>query len=194
MLFTAPTARRLVSTLTSRGGRKALRRCPDLSRSASCDFALQSSSRCSSGNLIASGDRRIPGLGIPARGGIAQTGAEASRRACGRYSDPSHAAAYAHGCAILRRNRNHWRSGDAPKCRRRATCNRGQYRSPTPNAPLRKEVEREADDPEGNLVIVERVVHENQRRFPDWEHGWGGTAHILTSTQDGSGAKRAKRS
>ena len=42
------------------------------------------------------------------------------------------------------------------------------------------------DDPEGNLVIVERVVHENQRRFPDWEHGWGGTAHILTSTQEGA--------
>ena len=42
------------------------------------------------------------------------------------------------------------------------------------------------DDPEGNLVIVERVVHENQRRFPDWEHGWGGTAHILTITQDGA--------
>ena len=42
------------------------------------------------------------------------------------------------------------------------------------------------DDPEGNLVIVERVVHENQRCFPDWEHGWGGTAHILTSTQDGA--------
>ena len=41
-------------------------------------------------------------------------------------------------------------------------------------------------DPEGNLVIVEGVVHENQRRFPDWEHGWGGTAHILTSTQDGA--------
>ena len=41
------------------------------------------------------------------------------------------------------------------------------------------------DDPEGNLVIVERVVHENQRRFPDWEHGWGGIAHVLTSTQDG---------
>ena len=60
------------------------------------------------------------GLGIPARGGIAQTGAEASRRACGRYSDPSHAAAHAHGCAILRRKRNHRRSGDAPKCRRRA--------------------------------------------------------------------------
>ena len=60
------------------------------------------------------------GPGIPARGGIAQTGAEAWRRACGRYSDPSHAAAYAHGCAILRRKRNHWRSGDAPKCRRRA--------------------------------------------------------------------------
>ena len=42
------------------------------------------------------------------------------------------------------------------------------------------------DDPEGNLVIVERVVHENQRRFPDWEHGWGGIAHVLTSTQDGT--------
>ena len=60
------------------------------------------------------------GPGIPARGGIAQTGAEARRRACGRYSDPSHAAAYAPGCAILRRKRNHRRSGDAPKCRRRA--------------------------------------------------------------------------
>ena len=34
-------------------------------------------------------------------------------------------------------------------------------------------------------MIVERVVHENQRCFPDWEHGWGGTAHVLTSTQDG---------
>ena len=42
------------------------------------------------------------------------------------------------------------------------------------------------DDPEGNLVIVERVVHENQRCFPDWEHGWVGTAHVLTSTQDGT--------
>ena len=42
------------------------------------------------------------------------------------------------------------------------------------------------DDPEGNLMIVERVVHENQRFFPDWEHGWGGTAHVLTSTQDGA--------
>ena len=40
------------------------------------------------------------------------------------------------------------------------------------------------DDPEGNLVIVERVVHENQWCFPDWAHGWGGTAHVLTSTQD----------
>ena len=42
------------------------------------------------------------------------------------------------------------------------------------------------DDPEGNLVIVERVVHENQRHFPYWEHGWVGTAHVLTSTQDGA--------
>ena len=58
--------------------------------------------------------------------------------------------------------------------------------TPTPNAPLRKEVEREAGDPEGNLVIVERVARKRQRRVPDWEHGWGGTAHILTSTQDGA--------
>ena len=41
-------------------------------------------------------------------------------------------------------------------------------------------------DPEGNLAIVERVVHENQRSFPDWAHGWGGTAHVLTSTYDGT--------
>ena len=42
------------------------------------------------------------------------------------------------------------------------------------------------DDPEGNLVIVERVVHESQRHFPYWEHSWVGTAHIQTSTQDGT--------
>ena len=34
--------------------------------------------------------------------------------------------------------------------------------APTPNAPLRKEVEREMDAPEGNLVIVERCIHEHQ--------------------------------
>ena len=62
----------------------------------------------------------------------------------------------------------------------------GQYRPRKPSTPSRKAPECEVDDPEGNLVIVERVVHENQRRFPDWEHGWGGTAHILTSTQDGA--------
>ena len=37
-------------------------------------------------------------------------------------------------------------------------------------------------DPEGNLVIAERVEHECQRRFSDWEYGWVGTAHVLTST------------
>ena len=63
--------------------------------------------------------------------------------------------------------------------------------TPTLSAPSRKTPECEVDDPEGNLVIVERVVHENQRHFPDWEHSWVGTAHILTSTQDGSGAKRS---
>ena len=40
--------------------------------------------------------------------------------------------------------------------RQSATCNRGQYRLRKPNTPLRKEVERETGDPEGNLVIVER--------------------------------------
>jgi hypothetical protein len=39
------------------------------------------------------------------------------------------------------------------------------------------------DDPEGNLVIVERVGHESQRHFPYWEHSWAGTAHVLNSTQ-----------
>ncbi|MBO5940722.1 MAG: hypothetical protein J6R18_05970, partial [Kiritimatiellae bacterium] len=58
--------------------------------------------------------------------------------------------------------------------------------TPTLSAPSRKEPEREMDDPEGNLVIVERVVHESQRHFPYWEHGWVGTAHVLTSTQDGA--------
>ena len=42
------------------------------------------------------------------------------------------------------------------------------------------------DDPEGNLVIVERVVHESQRHFPYWEHSWVGTAHIPTSTPYGT--------
>lgn len=54
--------------------------------------------------------------------------------------------------------------------------------TPTPNAPLRKEVEREADDPEGNLVIVERVERKCQRCFPYWEHGWDGSAHRFAST------------
>ena len=49
-----------------------------------------------------------------------------------------------------------------------------------------KEVEREMGDPEGNLVIVERVAHECQRLFSCREYGWVGTAHVLTSTQDGT--------
>ena len=66
---------------------------------------------------------------------------------------------------------------------------------PTPklNAPLRKEVEREMGDPEGNLVIVERVEHECQRRFSHWEYRWVGTAHVLTSTQDGAVEQLRKR-
>ena len=63
---------------------------------------------------------------------------------------------------------------------------------PTPklDAPLRKEVEREMGDPEGNLVIVERVAHERQRLFSCREYGWVGTAHVLTSTQDGAVEQR----
>ena len=59
---------------------------------------------------------------------------------------------------------------------------------PTPklDAPLRKEVEREMGDPEGNLMIVERVAHECQRLFSCREYGWVGTAHVLTCTQDGT--------
>ena len=60
----------------------------------------------------------------------AQTGAEARRRGRGRYSDPFHAPASAHGCAALRRERDRWRSGDAPKCRQRASCNRGLHQPP----------------------------------------------------------------
>ena len=71
------------------------------------------------------------GPGIPTRGGITQMGAEARRRACGRYSDPSHAAAHAHGCAILRRKRNHWRSGDA---RSAADAPVQRWAVPIPNA------------------------------------------------------------
>ena len=40
--------------------------------------------------------------------------------------------------------------------------------------------------PEGNLVIVERCDHKNQQHFPDWEYGWVGTGHVLTSTQGGT--------
>ena len=49
--------------------------------------------------------------------------------------------------------------------------------APQLNAPSRKVLEREMDDPEGNLVIVERVGHESQQCFADWEYGWDGTAH-----------------
>ena len=58
--------------------------------------------------------------------------------------------------------------------------------APTPNAPLRKEVERETDAPEGNLVIVERCARERQRLFSCREYGWAGSAHIPTSTQYGT--------
>ena len=46
----------------------------------------------------------------------------------------------------------------------RATCNGGQYRPRKPNTPLRKEVERVAGDPEGNLVIGEKCAEEAMLR------------------------------
>ena len=54
--------------------------------------------------------------------------------------------------------------------------------TPTPNAPLRKEVELEAGDPEGNLVIVERVARKRQHHFSRREYGWVGTGHRFAST------------
>ena len=66
--------------------------------------------------------------------------------------------------------------------RQSATCNRGQYRLRKPNTPLRKEVERETGNPEGNLVIVERVARERQHLFSCREYGWDGTAHRFAST------------
>ena len=65
---------------------------------------------------------------------------------------------------------------------------------PTPklNAPSRKVLECEVSAPEGNLVIVERCDHKNQQHFPDWEYGWVGTVHVLTSTQDGTLVQREK--
>ena len=41
--------------------------------------------------------------------------------------------------------------------------------TPTPNAPLRKEVERKAGDPEGNLVIVEKGACREAIRLPEAE-------------------------
>ena len=61
-------------------------------------------------------------------------------------------------------------------------CMGGQYRPRKPNEPLRKEVERETDAPEGNLVIVERCARERQHLFSCREYGWDGTAHRFAST------------
>ena len=76
-----------------------------------------------------------------------------------------------------------WGCAEVPPTR---PCNHGQYRLRKPSTPSRKAPEREAGDPEGNLVIVERVAHERQRLFSCREYGWVGTAHVLTCTQDGT--------
>ncbi|MBQ9740405.1 MAG: hypothetical protein IJV91_05635 [Kiritimatiellae bacterium] len=72
-----------------------------------------------------------------------------------------------------------WGCTEVPPTR---PCNHGQYRLRKPSTPSRKVPEREAVDPEGNLVIVERVERKCQRCFPYWEHGWDGSAHRFAST------------
>ena len=72
-----------------------------------------------------------------------------------------------------------WGCAEVPPTR---PCNHGQYRLRKPSTPSRKAPEREAGDPEGNLLIVERVERKRQRRFPYWEHGWDGSAHRFAST------------
>ena len=87
----------------------------------------------------------------------------------------------------------------------------GQYRLREPSTPSQKAPEREAGDPEGNLMIVEKcacreairlpeaegrapkgpqqgaaVGRKRQRRFPYWEHGWDGSAHRFASTAHGT--------
>ena len=76
-------------------------------------------------------------------------------------------------------------SGGAGMRRSAADAPVQRWAVPTPklDAPLRKEVERETGDPEGNLVIVERGAHERQRLFSCREYGWVGSAHVLNSTR-----------
>ena len=111
------------------------------------------------------------------------------RHAIGRVSRfpvAAHSRLMAAPCAALRNTTPkeeslaEWGCAEVPPTR---PCNGGQYRSPTPNAPLRKEVEREAGDPEGNLVIVERVGRKRQHHFSCREYGWVGSAHRFASTQ-----------
>ena len=65
--------------------------------------------------------------------------------------------------------------------------------TPTLSAPSRKVPEREKDAPEGNLIIVERIVHERQRHFPYWEHSWAGTARRSASTRNSASGAREHR-
>ena len=58
--------------------------------------------------------------------------------------------------------------------------------APKLSAEERKHAECEMDDPEGNLVIVERVVHENQCMFPQTSTVGTVVPTFLASTQDGT--------
>ena len=61
-----------------------------------------------------------------------------------------------------------WGCTEVPPTR---PCNHGQYRLRKPSTPSRKVPEREAVDPEGNLVIVERVARKRQHHFSCREYG-----------------------
>ena len=98
------------------------------------------------------------------------------------YSTPSQAVRMREIRAHLTAKMHHEAGAAREPKRQSASCNGGQYRLRKPNTPLRKEVERETGDPEGNLVIVERVAHERQRLFSCREYGWDGTAHRFAST------------
>ena len=58
--------------------------------------------------------------------------------------------------------------------------------APKLSAEERKHAECEMDDPEGNLVIGERVVHENQCMFPQTSTVGTVVPTFLVGTQDGT--------
>ena len=96
----------------------------------------------------------------------------------GRYSDQAWRCAYADGCTSLRRMKNQRLKWGCAEETPYAPVHGWAVPPPKLDGPLRKVAEREADDPEGNLTIVEWGVRKRQRCFSCREYGWGGSAHI----------------